>query len=362
MSTILRRNYLVMGLVSLLLALATTSLVAWALDRSPPTRLANNDSDLSLGESVSLPPQLVTADAPFSYTFTVANPFREVVAFDKVRTSCSCTAYVLDEYTLEPGGRTQLTVKVGTSTKQLGLKSITAVLTDSKERKWPYRLSAITYPILRLENDAVFLALDENARTTPWEKSFKAYVYQGGDELPPALAVEDDGSVAACVKAVGKRVLPSGVVESEYCVTVRSSGPQRAGTGAAKLTFHADNRTAKCDRTCEIHWNIPNAFDVNPPAISFGYMPSADVERSVVIKRRDGMPFRMLESKLDLASVSVVIEPRDCAASEVKITARLNQSDVDGSFYRLLELKSDDPANPDLGIWVSGIQRSNSAH
>ncbi len=316
-----------------------------------------------LGAKIDIPPQFVTSSKQVSHIFTVENSFDEDVTFTDVTTSCQCTDYTLDDHTVPAGGRTKLKIDVRGSPVNIARKSLTTLLTDSIGRKWPYRLSTTFYPVLRLEVSSSFLYAGEFEPGSDWDTSFMAYVYQSDEELSHELTVEATRNVHVDVKKMQASILPSGVTELAYRVTVRAGGAHGSGACVAKLDFHADNGVLEDDRALEVRWRVASPFELDPPSVRFGYTPDSPlVRRTVVVRRRDGLSFRILQARLDLDAVSVRIDPGNHASTEITITACLDQQKLSQSFHRRLELETDDPAYPELGLWVSGIRSSSPAH
>ncbi len=316
----------------------------------------------ALGSKVEIPPQFVASNKLVSHVFSVENPLDEDVTFTDVSTSCQCTDFALDDYTVPAGGRTRLKIDVRGSAANIEQKSLSIMLTDSMKRKWPYRVSTTFYPVFRFEKALSVLYAGEVKPGSPWEESFMAYVYQSDEDRPHELTVESAGDVRVDVEKTGTNVLSSGAVERCYRVTVYGGEARSTGAGLARLAFHADNGMLEDGKTLDVRWRITSPFEVEPPAVRFGYTPDSPlVERTVIVRRQDGLPFRILRASSDLEAVTVRIDPDDRASTEITITACLDQRKLTRSFYRQLEIETDDPAHPGLSLWVSGIQSGHPA-
>ena len=222
----------------------------------------SKSEDPSLGAEVLLPPQFVTSSKPFTFEFIVKNPFAEDVNFDDVRTSCSCSNYKLEDYTVKAGQHTKLKIDIHTQTTIIQPKVIAILLTDSIKRIWHYKLSTTFFPLLRFENESSILNLGEFEEGQLWENSFLLYLYQPLHNQPHQLDVVSPDNVCAKVEQIGTNILPNDVIENSYRLSIYPSNVLCVGANEAILVFHASAGTLNQESTLEVRWNTLTPFEM----------------------------------------------------------------------------------------------------
>lgn len=100
------------------------------------------------------------------------------------------------------------------------------------------------------------------------------------------------------------------------------------------------------------------AYDISPPRAFFGFVrdSAATLERRVVIRRYDGMPFAIVKTSSEDRGISSSFAERQRVAAHVLVLT-LDCKKVTAFVYGQILVETDDPLEPTLKVPFAASRR-----
>jgi hypothetical protein len=295
---------------------------------SPASGPASNivANELVLGDSIEFPIRYVASTVPLDFQMTIRNPLSEEVSFSEVKPSCTCIQADLGRMTLGAGESTTLNGSFRPLNTKIDVKRISVELKDSRDRKWTYRMSLKTYPVVRFEDPASLVQLGE-VSPSGWERTVCVYTYRPKGSAPHKIDLREcPDHVGASITQVSESENSDGVIEQRFDLTVTGK-PQDTGTGSAQFTVAADNGTLSQAAKLSAQWTVPGPFVLEPSELRFG---TSSEQQTLWIRRTDGGSFRITSVHSEEEAVSLSVgDPVNSSKLQIDATCDVRSSKAD---------------------------------
>jgi len=310
-------------------------------------------SSVVLGGVVEFPVRYVTSSDPLELQFRVENPLPETVTFSEVKPSCSCSDARLKEKVIGPGDSTWLTMSVKTAISKMDVKRVSVELLDDKSRKWVYKTTIKTYPIVVVGNGESQIEFGE-VSSAGWEKSVSVCTHRPpGNSSYHVTVLGCRDPIDTVLSSAGEAENADGVLAETFELRIRGL-PQQSGTHSSEVVLGLNDGAREHRVPLMLRWSISGPYVVEPSALRFGSLADRSTLR---VRRTDGGEFQVTSVK---SEEDTVVARWDCGggeAIEVTIDAILDRDRLSQGFYKRLIVHTNDPAFPTFSVWMSGFPK-----
>jgi hypothetical protein len=273
----------------------------------------------------------VTEGDKVKHVFTVTNTGKAPLVIERVSTSCGCTAAVLQDKTVAPGGKTEIKVELDTTNRKgKQHKTATILSNDPKSPSTRLDIEGEVVPTLVFEPSYVQLEGKKGATTTTkvWLTGAMA-----ASAVPKVDGVTGDDSVTATVieEPAGKSVRRGVALTTKHPSLGRGRGEIQVSTGLEKKP----QLKLRFSRTTTGNFSVPQTLYLTPS------QPKQQ-QRSFEVKSSE--PNFQLQSTLVEGPFSASIEKTE-GAYRVTVTPKPPPGQT-GALTGKLVLLSNDPLEP----------------
>lgn len=285
----------------------------------------------------------IERDSIVRHRFKVTNPGGAPLRIVKLNASCGCTSTVVGKETLAPGEGTELEVVFNTSGLRGKVKKQIEVISDDPVE--PSQLltveAEIAMEILVRPEEVIFrdlVAGDRRKAVVKLESATGRPIHVNDVEMSPApwlgVATREKGNdLFLDLDLVGKRL------------------PQGKASGSDTITLYVVNPKDSVI-TVRVQWERRVPVYATPARLALAGAAGQDLGGGVVLKHREGKPFRVLSARTTSSMLEVPGLPTAGAATQtVKVV--LKAAALPGTYSEKVILDLDDPAQPVLEIRVA---------
>lgn len=238
---------------------------------------------------------------------SVRNPTSDPLRIISISSSCGCLSAELGSSHLGPLRETTLTLRIGVNGK-VGRRTVHGRLRTDRELEFQYQVSFTA--LQRTETEHYHWSFGKLNTT---ERVVRDILIRtnalAGDEPPRILDVNTGHSGLQC-SIETDRLLSSRRGVSTREVTLRLSlTPETAvGAGSAYVQLKYEYGGNELVKSLPVFWRVDSLYHVTPARlVCVSTEPDQLFEREILLKRRDGQPFRIRCVQSDSDRVSIRI-------------------------------------------------------
>ncbi len=263
------------------------------------------------------------------YHFTFRNTGQADLVISKVKPSCGCTAVLLSDETIKPGGHGEIEVSLNPQGRRGKQELTVAVHSNAKNQSVVnLTLRGRIKATVTVSPERIFFGSVNNQEDH--EKRIR--VLDSGDERLRILRVETTSSLLTA------EVLPlnsDGLITHEVKVLLHSGAS--AGQFNETLTIHS-NDAHRPRLEVSIEGNVLGPITVSPEHLFFGFVSSGEgTHREILLTKAGEATLQVLEVGHQSQFVSAKIVPIDIGR-KVQVQVQLSPNTPSGPFRDMLEI------------------------
>jgi hypothetical protein len=268
--------------------------------------------DVAPGEEFDAGSVFASTTPVLSHQFLVRNTTLKTVAIVGEDHSCSCTTIEVEKKRLAPGETATLTMSVKVPSTYSNLFLTCQLKTDHPQfPEWSYHLKLESFPRARIVPDSIELEASEVPGGTgreggpsgeAWAESFAR---DGEVPLAPTGIDHPEGLRVRLEDRPKIETVARGVVRARYRIELAVEGAALVGTHSLPLNVRfGEGVTAGTMVVSRRNGRI----ECVPAQMHFGLVLTAQAvtTRKVLVRSRDGTPFRLMSVRADMGCVDAV--------------------------------------------------------
>jgi hypothetical protein len=269
----------------------------------------------STDHTKQLAPLFVDDSLELQYDFPVKNDADQTIRFTELVQGCACMgASTIDAMALAPGEETVLHFHVDLRNRT-GPQRIVCRLVEAGGSNWFYAIETTLYKRAAFaENGTLHFGMVDPRAEEVRETAFLLHA-ENAESLPSQVALHSKSAHVRVETGEGSiETLPDHTVVRKVPLKLRLRAPDTTGLGQTIIVAEFSRAGAKKEVETGISWNVSSFYSVEPPQVFFGTVdPSSAkvVEKSVLIRRKDGEALRIKAAKTSSGSVRCSVEPTE---------------------------------------------------
>jgi hypothetical protein len=310
--------------------------------------------------TIQLPPMFVDDASSLQYDVPVRNETDGTVRFTQIRQSCTCAgATKLAAMELAPGQTTTLHFDIDLRQRK-GPQRFVCYLVEASGVEWTYTLETTLYERARFAADGIvhFGMVDPKAEEVR-ETQFYLHA-ESLQALPQVVAfwTESDKLRVESDLALTEQQA-DGTAVRKVPLKLRLRAAEVPGLAQTSVIAEIDRRGQKQQVRTGVTWNVRSFYSVAPPQVYFGTIDPTStrpVERRVVIRRTDGQPLSLKQTKTSSTCVRCSIEKSE-NDSVGRLLMVLEPGSINGPLWGEVTVETDHPAQPQVTIPVAVLMQ-----